>query len=157
MAAKLTRVTHKITIQLHVVAESRTICSSCSRRPVRKLLDTPSYGVGPREHWDTGFEPPPRNPSDGPIPHPRSPTNCLKRFSISQLSLSRKRPNGIIRDHWIIISSYSSVINNIKYFALFAYFLLPTLSYIYIDRIVLCSYVYITVIIRNYEFSEEPW
>jgi len=27
----------------HLVAESCTICSSRSRRPVRKLLDTPSY------------------------------------------------------------------------------------------------------------------
>jgi len=43
MAAKLTRLTHKIAIQLHVVAESYTVCSSRSRRPVRKLLDTPSY------------------------------------------------------------------------------------------------------------------
>jgi hypothetical protein len=43
MAAKLTRLTHKIAIQLHLVAESCTICSSCSRRTVRKLLDTPSY------------------------------------------------------------------------------------------------------------------
>jgi len=43
MAAKLTRLTHKIAIQLHLVAESCTICSSCSRRPVRELLDTPSY------------------------------------------------------------------------------------------------------------------
>jgi hypothetical protein len=42
MAAKLTRMTHKIAIQLHLVAESCTICSSRSRRPVRKLLDTPS-------------------------------------------------------------------------------------------------------------------
>jgi hypothetical protein len=33
----------KIVIQLHLVAESCTICSSRSRRPVRKLLDTPSY------------------------------------------------------------------------------------------------------------------
>jgi hypothetical protein len=33
MAAKLTRLTHKIAIQLHLVAESYTICSSCSRRP----------------------------------------------------------------------------------------------------------------------------
>jgi hypothetical protein len=32
-----------IAIQLHLVAESCTICSSRSRRPVRKLLDTPSY------------------------------------------------------------------------------------------------------------------
>jgi hypothetical protein len=43
MAAKLTRLTHKITMQLHLVAESCTICSSRSRQPVRKLLDTPSY------------------------------------------------------------------------------------------------------------------
>jgi hypothetical protein len=42
-AAKLTRLTHKIAIQLHLVAESCTICSSHSKRPVRKLLDTPSY------------------------------------------------------------------------------------------------------------------
>jgi hypothetical protein len=43
MAAKLTRLTHKIAIQLHLLAESCNICSSDSRRPVRKLLDTPSY------------------------------------------------------------------------------------------------------------------
>jgi hypothetical protein len=43
MAAKLTRLTHKIAIQLHLVAESCTVCSSRSRRPVPKLLDTPSY------------------------------------------------------------------------------------------------------------------
>jgi hypothetical protein len=43
MAANLTILTHKIAIQLHLVAESCTICSSRSRRPVRKLLDTPSY------------------------------------------------------------------------------------------------------------------
>jgi len=43
MAAKLTRLTHKIAIYLHVVAESCTICSSRSWRPVRKILDTPSY------------------------------------------------------------------------------------------------------------------
>jgi hypothetical protein len=42
-AAKLTKLTHKIAIQLHLVAESYTICSSRCRRPVRKLLDTPSY------------------------------------------------------------------------------------------------------------------
>jgi hypothetical protein len=45
MVAKLTRMTHKITIQLQLVAESRTICSSRSRRSVRKLLDTPSYNL----------------------------------------------------------------------------------------------------------------
>jgi len=40
-AAKLTRLTHKISIQLHIVARSYTISCSWSRRPVRKLLDTP--------------------------------------------------------------------------------------------------------------------
>jgi hypothetical protein len=46
MAAKLIRLTHKIAVQLHLVAESCTICSSHARRPVRKLLDTPSYIEG---------------------------------------------------------------------------------------------------------------
>jgi hypothetical protein len=41
MSTKLTRLTHKIVIQLHVEAESGTICSSRSRRLVRKLLVTP--------------------------------------------------------------------------------------------------------------------
>jgi len=35
MAAKLTRLNHKIATQLHLVAETCTICSSRSRRPVR--------------------------------------------------------------------------------------------------------------------------
>jgi hypothetical protein len=43
MAAKLTRMIHKIAIQLYLVAESCTICSARARRPVRKLLDAPSY------------------------------------------------------------------------------------------------------------------
>jgi len=43
MAAQVTRLTHKIAIQLHLVVEICTICSSRSRRPVRKLLDTHSY------------------------------------------------------------------------------------------------------------------
>jgi hypothetical protein len=42
MTAKLTRLTHKM-IQLHLVAESCTICISCSRRPAWKLLDTPLH------------------------------------------------------------------------------------------------------------------
>jgi hypothetical protein len=41
--AKPTRLTHKIMIQLHLPAESCTICSSCSRWQVWKLLDTPLY------------------------------------------------------------------------------------------------------------------
>jgi hypothetical protein len=45
MAAKLTRVTHKIAIQLHLVADNCTICSSRSSRPVRKLLDKLLYCV----------------------------------------------------------------------------------------------------------------
>jgi len=43
MTAKLTRLTHKVALQLHLVAKSCTICSSRSRQPVRKLLVTPSY------------------------------------------------------------------------------------------------------------------
>jgi hypothetical protein len=43
MAAKLTILTHKIAIKLHLLAESSTVCCSRARRPVRKLLDTPSY------------------------------------------------------------------------------------------------------------------
>jgi hypothetical protein len=43
LAAKLTRLTHKITTQLYLEAESYTICSFRFRRPVRKLLDALSY------------------------------------------------------------------------------------------------------------------
>jgi hypothetical protein len=43
IAAKFNRLTHKIEIQLHLVAESCTVYRYRSRRPVRKLLDTPSY------------------------------------------------------------------------------------------------------------------
>jgi len=42
MAAELTRMIHKIAIQLHLVAESYTICISRSSQPVRKLLGTTS-------------------------------------------------------------------------------------------------------------------
>jgi hypothetical protein len=45
MEAKLARLTYKIAIQLHLMAESCTICSSRSGRPVWKLLDTHSYVV----------------------------------------------------------------------------------------------------------------
>jgi len=43
MAAKLTRLTHQLAIQLLLAAESSTVCSSRSRWAVWKLLDTPSY------------------------------------------------------------------------------------------------------------------
>jgi len=42
-AGRLTRLTHKIAIQLHLLAENCIIFSSRSRRPVRKFMDTPSY------------------------------------------------------------------------------------------------------------------
>jgi hypothetical protein len=43
MVAKLIILTHKISIQVQLFAESSTIGSFRSRWPVRKLLDTPSY------------------------------------------------------------------------------------------------------------------
>jgi len=43
MVAKLTRLTHRIVIQLQLVAESCTSCISRYMWPVRKLLDTLSY------------------------------------------------------------------------------------------------------------------
>jgi hypothetical protein len=52
MAAKLTRLTHKIAIQLHLVAESCTIYSSRSGQPVQKFLDTLSYLI----IFETDFE-----------------------------------------------------------------------------------------------------
>jgi hypothetical protein len=45
MAAKLTRLTHKIAIQIHLVAKCCNICSSRFRRTVRELLDTHSYDL----------------------------------------------------------------------------------------------------------------
>jgi hypothetical protein len=42
MATKLTILTHKMAVQLCLVVERSTICSSPSRRPVRKLLDAPA-------------------------------------------------------------------------------------------------------------------
>jgi hypothetical protein len=50
LAEKLSRLTHKIAIQLHLVAGNCTICSSRSRRPVRKLSDTPSYMLYGLDH-----------------------------------------------------------------------------------------------------------
>jgi len=43
MVAKLTRLTYKIEVQVHLMVEICTIFSSRSRRKVRKLLDTPSH------------------------------------------------------------------------------------------------------------------
>jgi hypothetical protein len=67
MTAKLTRLIHKIAIQLHLVTETSTICSFRPRRSVRKLLDTSSYNSGftltllytrgrsPPPHWIRGW------------------------------------------------------------------------------------------------------
>jgi len=60
MAAKPTRLIHRIPIQLHLLAESCNICSSHSRQPVRKLLDTLSYvhifaiDTAPNKHFTVG-------------------------------------------------------------------------------------------------------
>jgi len=51
MAAKLTRMTHKIVIQLHLVADSCTICCSCSRWPVQILLDMHFYAYRSLNKW----------------------------------------------------------------------------------------------------------
>jgi hypothetical protein len=48
LAAKLTRLTHKIAILLRLVAERCTICTSCSKWPVQNILDTPSYSTKSR-------------------------------------------------------------------------------------------------------------
>jgi hypothetical protein len=52
MAAKLTRLTHKIAIQLDLAKEICTVCSFRSRRPVRKLSDRPSH-CHPSHLWLT--------------------------------------------------------------------------------------------------------
>jgi hypothetical protein len=52
MTANHARLTHKITIQLHLVVESCTICCSRSWRPVRKLLDTPSDDICKSRHCE---------------------------------------------------------------------------------------------------------
>jgi hypothetical protein len=62
MAATVTRLTYKIAIQLNLMTEICTVCSSRSRRPVQKRLDTPSYIIhlplndGPQkeERWRRG-------------------------------------------------------------------------------------------------------
>jgi hypothetical protein len=57
MATKFTRLTHKIAIQLHLVAQSYTISISRSRRPVRKLLDTPSFTPAAARNRTMVFQP----------------------------------------------------------------------------------------------------
>jgi len=55
MEAKLASLIHKTAIQLHLVAESCIICSSRSRRPVRKLgytlISTTTVAVGLPQRW----------------------------------------------------------------------------------------------------------
>jgi hypothetical protein len=82
MAAKLTRLAHKIAIQLHLVAESCTICSSRSRRQVRKLLDTPSHRrLGwPQTRFERGGEEKNSQPLSGLEPPIIQPVSQLSRF-----------------------------------------------------------------------------
>jgi len=56
-AAKLSRLSHKIAMQLHLLAESGTICSFRSRRPVRKLVVTSSYTGWNLVVWQWFFKP----------------------------------------------------------------------------------------------------
>jgi hypothetical protein len=67
MAAELTTLTHKMAIQLHLVAESYTISSSRCRRPVWKLLDTHSSILILSSHLRLGLKcglPPSRFPTE---------------------------------------------------------------------------------------------
>jgi hypothetical protein len=94
MAAKLVRLTHKIAIQLHLVVENCTIFSSRSRRPVRKLLDTPSYV---RVFLCCAV------PCSGGLVIGRSLIQealpkCLKVLIASDLILYLNRPEGLIRE-----------------------------------------------------------
>jgi hypothetical protein len=50
MVAKLIRLTYRIAIQLHLVAESCTICSSRSRQP------SGNFWILPRECLKTGLD-----------------------------------------------------------------------------------------------------
>jgi len=45
IVVKFITLTHKIAIQLQLVAEICNICSSCSGQSVWKLLDTPSFSI----------------------------------------------------------------------------------------------------------------
>jgi hypothetical protein len=76
MVAKLTRLAHKIAMQLHLMAECCTICSSSSRRPVRKLLDTSSYVAS--ELVQTGLHPASSTAISPhpPLPQPPPPHLC---------------------------------------------------------------------------------
>jgi len=69
MAERLTRLTYKIAIPLHLVAESCTIYSYHARWPVRKLLDTPSYvflpEIEPRKSTDFVHTPTEKPVHDG--------------------------------------------------------------------------------------------
>jgi hypothetical protein len=78
MSAKLTRLTHKIAIQLHLVAESCIIRSSRSKLPVRILLDTPSY------HFNVGRTT--RSPLSAVIGHTDFPCEDGRNASLFEQS-----------------------------------------------------------------------
>jgi hypothetical protein len=93
-AAKLTRLTHKIAIQLHAVAESCTTCSSRSRRPVRKLLDTHLYvwGGGRGVAWFNVI-------SVQTINH-TTPNQYLQKIKQTWEGKTRKETNLVQQNYW---------------------------------------------------------
>jgi hypothetical protein len=103
MATKLTRLTHKIAIQLHIMAESSTICSCRSRWPVRKLLDTLSY-VARKVNtffvgkWITG--------------HHFGPLSCLRIFANQEYIKDGNIKKKTVALHsvmqWLLVVSFQS-------------------------------------------------
>jgi len=76
--AELSRLTTKIGIQLHLVAENCTIFSSRSRWPVRKLVGTPSYMPSPLQLREVPLHSAPR--VAGHIPDPDQELAAQPKF-----------------------------------------------------------------------------
>jgi hypothetical protein len=99
MVAKLTRLTHKIAIQPHLVAENCTICSSRSRRPVLELLDIPPYRSMhslTSWRWVVSFTPRslyPRYPLDRKLGGPQSRCGDVGEEKYSQAPPGIEPPN----------------------------------------------------------------
>jgi hypothetical protein len=92
MAVKLTRLTNKIAIQPHLVAKSCTICSSRSRRPVRKLSDTLSYS---KQALDTlSVKILPKGACSSPAPVWNRRPRCAEDMKIGQKGLFRPKKGG---------------------------------------------------------------
>jgi len=74
-------------MQLHLMGERCTICSSRSRRPVRKLLDIPSY-VYPQTHRQVVMTPLTK-PVSLFVIHSDDTLRCHVLFSVEKVSLNR--------------------------------------------------------------------